>query len=100
MLLERTASQLDVGSVPPNQAEKLGQLGFLKWLCALHGDADYVAEVRCAFEATEPFRAQSPAVVAFCRLLLASSERPPRTLAFLPTPPSRQGGARARRRAR
>ena len=79
MFLERTISQLDVGHVPEDEAEKLGHLGYLQWLGALRGDASYLEEATRAYEMARPFLKTSPAVAVFCQLLAASSSASART---------------------
>jgi len=97
MLLERTISQLDIGPVTPSRAVDLGQMGFVQWLGALPGGANYAVQARRALAQAAPFCAVSPAVMVFCDLVIASLAMPPRPL-DLPWPrPQRRGGARARR---
>ncbi|MBB95179.1 MAG: hypothetical protein CML68_11335 [Rhodobacteraceae bacterium] len=97
MLLEHTISQLDIGQVPADQAEKMGQLGFIQWLGALPGHSPYPANARRALAMARPFSATSPAIAAFCRLLTQSLDMPPRPMALQMPPRGRKGGARARR---
>ena len=99
MLLERTISQLDVGYVPDHVAEKMGHLGYLQWLGALDGNAGYLVEARRAHELAQPFIRTSPAVAVFCHLLAASTASPLSALDLKLPPPSRKGGAQARRDA-
>ena len=99
MLLEYTIAQLDIGDVPPDQAEKMGHLGYLQWLGALRGDANYVQEAMRAHELARPFIDTSPAIAVFCHLLVTSAATPPTPLALKLPPPTRRGGARARRAA-
>ena len=98
MLLDRTISQLDIGYLPRARALELGQLGYMQWLGALPGDADYRGAAMRAYEAASPFRRASPAVAVFCDLLVASTRMPPAPLP-LSLPRHRRGGARARRGA-
>jgi len=97
MLLERTIFQLDIGHVPPEQAEELGSLGYMQWLGALRADLDYVQEARRAHDRAAPFAQTSPAVAVFCDLLLASLQRPLVPMALHVPRRSRRGGAAARR---
>lgn len=97
MVLERTIRQLDIGHVPPEQAEKLGHLGFIQWLGALPGRASYPVEAQRAFDRARPFMAASPAIEVFCHLLLQSAAMPPRPLTLHMPPRTRRGGAQARR---
>lgn len=97
MLLERTISQLDLGPMPPGRAAELGQLGYLQWLGALPGRADYRQAALHAHAKALPFAAASPAVAAFCDLLLASVALPPRPLPLALPARQRRGGAQARR---
>lgn len=99
MFLERTISQLDIGPLPPACAQERGRLGFLQWLGALPGTAGYSGEARRALAMATPFRTNSPAIIVFCDLLLASLEMPPRPLPLSLPPRQRRGGARARRGA-
>lgn len=97
MLLELTIFQLDTGPLPPDQAAEKGQLGFMQWLGALPGGANYRREAMRAFARAEPFQKTSPAVRVFCDLLLASVKMPPQPLPLALPAPSRRGGAQARR---
>jgi hypothetical protein len=97
MLLERTIFQLDIGHVPPEQAEELGQLGYLQWLGGLPDNSAYSAEAMRAYEMALPFMRTSPAVAVFCDLLVASTTMPPRPLALYLSNRVRRGGAQARR---
>jgi hypothetical protein len=97
MLLERTIFQLDIGLVSPQKAEEMGQLGYMQWLGALPGQADYHRAARHALARACPFAETSPAVAVFCRLLSASTVMPPVPLALSLPRRSRRGGAQARR---
>ncbi|MEM8732430.1 MAG: hypothetical protein AAGF79_21175 [Pseudomonadota bacterium] len=97
MLLERTIFQLDIGHVPPEIAEELGQLGYMQWLGGLPGQADYLQEARVALERARPFADCSPALDVFCRILEASMVMPPVALPLRLPPRGRRGGAQARR---
>lgn len=97
MLLERTISQLNVGHVSADQAEKLGHLGYIQWLGALDGNASYPQEAMRAYSLAHPFIRISPAVAVFCRLLVQSTATPLAPLELRFPTPSRRGGARARR---
>ena len=97
MLLERTIFQLDIGYVPPEQAEELGQLGYLQWLGGLPDNANYAVETMRAYEMAQPFMRVSPAVAVFCELLVASTTLPPEPLTLRISNRSRRGGAQARR---
>ncbi|MEY8840259.1 hypothetical protein AB9K41_14640, partial [Cribrihabitans sp. XS_ASV171] len=100
MLLERTISQLDVGHVPPNVAQQMGQLGYMQWIAALPGDTGYRLAALTALSAAEPFAETSPAVAAFCDLVRTSLESPLEPLALGMPPKVRRGGSVARRAAR
>ena len=100
MLLERTITQLDIGAVPHLRAVELGQLGYLQWLRALPGHADYRKEALSAYAMAEPFARTSPAVAVFCDLLTASTRMPPVALELRLPKQRRRGGARARRAER
>lgn len=97
MLLERTISQLDIGYLPPEQAEELGHMGYLQWLGALPGNVGYAREARRARQVARPFINTSPAVAVFCDLVAASAELPPRPVDLKLPKRTRRGGARARR---
>lgn len=97
MILELTISQLDSGALSPEQAAEKGQLGYMQWLGALPGRADYHREAQRAYDRAQPFERGSPAVAVFCELLLASMEMPPRPLPLSLPQRSRRGGAQARR---
>ncbi len=97
MLLERTLSQLDIGSLPPEQAVALGHMGYVQWLGGLPGAASYVAEARRALDLSAPFAKGSPAVAVFRDLLTASIATPCVPLAIRMPQPQRRGGAQARR---
>lgn len=97
MLLERTISQLDIGPVPPDRADEMGRMGFMQWLGALPGRADYLLEARRAHLTAAPFAQGSPAVQVFCDLLLASMRMPPQPLPLSLPERRRRGGRRARR---
>ncbi|MEM8825281.1 MAG: hypothetical protein AAGF30_16865 [Pseudomonadota bacterium] len=97
MLLERTIFQLDIGHVPPDQAQEMGRFGYMQWLGALPGDANYLAEAMRAYAAAQPFIRSSPAVAVFCDLLVASAEMPPTPLPLPMADRYRRGGAQGRR---
>ncbi|MEM6635585.1 MAG: hypothetical protein AAF667_06800 [Pseudomonadota bacterium] len=97
MFLERTISQLDVGHVPPEQAEEMGRLGYMQWLGALPGGANYTREARRALAMARPFAPTSPALAVFCRLLEVSIEHAPEPLMLRFPTRGRRGGAQARR---
>lgn len=97
MLLERTIFQLDIGYVPPDEADRLGQLGYLQWLGALPGNANYLHEAMRAYETARPFLRASPAVAVFCELLVTSASSPTDPLTLRVSERSRRGGAHARR---
>ena len=99
MLLERTLTQLDIGYVRQETAEKLGHLGYAQWLGALPGHANYLREAHHARELARPFVCTSPAVAVFYQLLTASIDAPLAPLALKLPAPARRGGARARRDA-
>ena len=97
MLLERTISQLDIGTVPPDEAAELGQLGYLQWLAGLPANADYAREAMRAYSMAQPFLRTSPAVAVFCDLLVASTRLPIEPLPLKMPTRKRRGGAQARR---
>lgn len=97
MYLERTISQLDIGPIPPVRAAELGQLGYMQWLGCLPGHLHYPTEAKKALAMAEPFRRTSPAIAAFCDLLVMSMAGPSRPLPVSLPKPGRRGGADARR---
>lgn len=97
MLLERTISQLDIGHIAPDAALDLGRLGFLQWLGALPGAANYVDQAERALALAAPFRDTSPAISVFCALIEVSLTDPLVPLPLAMPPRDRRGGARARR---
>ncbi|WP_333827476.1 hypothetical protein [Pararhodobacter sp.] len=100
MLLERTIRQLDIGPLPPARAQELGQLGYMQWLGALPGGAEYRGEARRAHAMAAPLIHRSPALGVFCDLLSLSMTVPPGPLPLCLPVLRRRGGARARRAAR
>ena len=100
MLLERTITQLDTGPMPPDEARQLGQLGYMQWIAALPGAANYRSAAHHAHERAAPFRHRSPAIAEFCKLLRASLDRPLAPLPLAMPPRKRRGGAGARRASR
>lgn len=99
MLLERTLNQ--IRGAAPSRADELGTMGYLRWLGALPGDADYQLEATGAYLGALPEARHDPAIAAFCALLRASLARPLAPLPFtLPERRGRRGGARGRRPAR
>ncbi|MEO0330045.1 MAG: hypothetical protein AAF217_15810 [Pseudomonadota bacterium] len=99
MLLERTITQLNIGSTTPERAMELGQLGYLQWLGALPIMAGYAQEARRAHAMAIPFASTSPAVAIFCDLLNASLRTPIEPLPLNLPSRQRRGGAKARRAA-
>jgi len=100
MLLKRTIGQLDIGPLTPGQAQELGQLGYMQWLGALPGHADYRAEAGRAHAMAAPRIRHSPALAVFCDLLIRSMALPPEPLSLAMPVRRRRGGARARRAVR
>lgn len=99
MFLERTISQLDTGTMPPERAQELGQLGYMQWLGGLSGRSDYHRQATHALKMATPFMQASPAVAVFCDLLVASMRMPPAPLPLALPVRQRRGGAHARRAA-
>ncbi|MEM6478788.1 MAG: hypothetical protein AAF647_07050, partial [Pseudomonadota bacterium] len=99
MLLKRTISQLDIGYVPAQHAQKMGHLGYVQWLGALKGHQSYRDAALHAYRSAQPFAAGSPAIAVFCELLLLSIETPLAQLDLKLPVPARRGGAKARRAA-
>lgn len=100
MLLERTIIQLDTGPMPADEARQMGQLGYMQWIAGVPGNACYEVAARHAYETAAPFKDHSPAVAAFCDLLLTSLEQPFRPLPLAMPKRERRGGAQARRSSR
>ncbi|MEM8569653.1 MAG: hypothetical protein AAGG56_01985 [Pseudomonadota bacterium] len=97
MLLEHTISQLDIGPLPEARARELGNLGYMQWLAGLPTMSDYAFEAMRAYDMALPFRRNSPAIVVFCDLLVASTRLPLEPLPLTLPRPRRRGGADARR---
>lgn len=97
MLLERTLIQLDIGPVSVETATQMGQLGYLQWLGALPGNADYRREAMRAYTLAAPLLRGSPAVAVFCDLLVASTRTPLAPLELTLPVRQRRGGTLARR---
>lgn len=100
MILERTIIQLDTGPMPAEEAQQLGQLGYMQWISSVPGNSDYVRAARYAYDRAAPFRTHSPAVAEFCELLLISLEDPLKPLPLAMPKRERRGGAQARRSSR
>lgn len=99
MLLELTISQLDIGKIPAERANAMGQLGYMQWLGGLPAMSHYIDEAAHAYAVAKPFAASSPAVAVFCDLLLASLKAPLKPLPLQLPAKERRGGAQARRSA-
>lgn len=97
MLLELTITQLDVGHVPPERANEMGQLGYVQWLGALRPNVGYEQEALRAYAMARPFAATSTAVGVFCDLLKTSISNPLEPLPLKLPNGQRRGGAQARR---
>ena len=97
MLIQKTISQLQVRADTPERAKELGQLGYIQWLGALPGNANYEFEAVRAFLYARPFISSDPAVAAFCHLLRASLKHPLQPLDLALPKPRRRGGAHERR---
>ncbi len=97
MILEHTLTQLQACPKDPERAQELGQMGYLQWLGALRGGADYEAEAVRAYLLAMDFIDTDPAVAVFCDLIRASLRRPLRPLPLRLPAPRRRGGARERR---
>ncbi len=100
MLLEQTIAQLDIGAMPLDEARQMGQLGYMQWIAGLPGNADYQRAALRAYLMAAPFIESSPAVAAFCDLLLTSVQEPLKPLPLSMPPRKRRGGSDARRSAR
>lgn len=97
MLLDRTISQLDIGTIPADEARQLGHYGYLQWLAGLPGGVAYRAAALGALDRARPFAGNSPAIAEFCTLLTASVERPLAALPLEVPSARRRGGAKVRR---
>ncbi len=97
MFLHHTIYQLVTRSGAREDAAEHAQMAYMQWLGGLPGAASYRDEALRARAMAAPFRCVSPAVVAFCNLLTASLEMPPRPLPLALPARKRRGGARARR---
>ena len=97
MLLERTISQLDIGHVTSDQANEMGQLGYLQWLGSLPANANYAGEAMRAYQMARPFWKTSPAIAVFCTLLIQSTGTPPAPLSLTYPSRVRRVGAQRRR---
>jgi hypothetical protein len=100
IMLERTIIQLDTGPMPPDMARQIGQLGYMQWIAALPGEADYLRAAQQAYDTAAPFKSRSPAVAEFCALLRTSLDTPLTPLALAMPARQRRGGANARRSSR
>ena len=100
MLLERTITQLAVGAMAPEEAQQLGQLGYMQWIAGLPGNADYRHAAVRAHDMASPFIETSPAIAEFCKLLVMSVREPLAPLPLALPPRKRRGGAAARRSGR
>ena len=99
MLLDLTITQLDIGPISDGRARELAALGYLQWLGALPANAGYPQAAMAAYEQALPFRRRSPAISAFCDLLIASTQTPATPVALSVQWRQRRGGAQARRAA-
>lgn len=97
MLIQQTILQLQVRADTPERARELGQLGYLQWLGALPGGANYELEAVRAYLYAQPFLKTDPAVAAFCDLLRDSVQYPLKPLDLALPKPRRRGGAQERR---
>ena len=100
MLLERTIAQLAVGPMPAEEAQQLGQLGYMQWIAGLPGDADYQRVALRAYQIAAPLIESSPAIAEFCELLVTSMREPLAPLPLSMPPRKRRAGAGARRSCR
>ena len=79
------------------RARQLAHMGYLEWLGALPGGANYAEAAVRALVVAAPLREDDPAVTEFCRLLEDSLNHPLVPLTLIPPRPGRRGGARGRR---
>lgn len=100
MLLERTIRQLDTGPISPEEARQLGHLGYMQWLAALPGGADYLGEAFKAHRQAAPRAGGSPAISEFCSLLMTTIEEPLKPLMLVLPSTQRRGGSKTRRMRR
>ncbi|MCT4553436.1 MAG: hypothetical protein N4A53_02005 [Pelagimonas sp.] len=96
-VLERTLTGLDVPGASQERARELGKLGYMQWLSALPGQANYEAEAVRAYLMAMDFADAQPPVAEFCRLIRQSLRSPLMPLDLSLPKPRRRGGARERR---
>ncbi|MEM9782054.1 MAG: hypothetical protein AAF899_06230, partial [Pseudomonadota bacterium] len=83
MLLKRTIAQLDLGTLSPERAREMGELGYLQWLGALPASSNYLHEAMYAYTLAAPAARRSNAVAVFCDLLIATTTTPVEPLAMM-----------------
>ena len=97
MILNDILNAMRVPGSSDTRARQLAHMGYVEWLGALPGGANYPEVVLRALPAAAPLREKDPAVAEFCRLLETSVNRPLAPLTLIPPRPGRRGGARGRR---
>jgi hypothetical protein len=97
MTLNDILTAMRVPNSSEARARQLAHMGYLEWLGALPGGANYAEAAVRALAAAAPLREDDPAVAEFCRLLENSLNRPLVPLTLIPPRPGRRGGARGRR---
>lgn len=97
MILEDILNAMRSHGCSEARARQLAHMGYMEWLGALPGAANYPEAAVRALAAAAPVRDVDPAVAEFCRLLETSVNRPLAPLTLIPPRPGRRGGARGRR---
>jgi len=97
MTLNDILTAMSVPGCSDARARQLAHMGYVEWMGALPGAANYAEAAVRALAAAAPLREDDPAVAEFCRLLEDSLNRPLVPLTLIPPRPGRRGGARGRR---
>ena len=97
MLIARTLNGLQARTLTHERAKELGQMGYMQWLGALPGTADYEHEAVRAYLRAMDFIETDPAIAVFCGLIRDSLRQPIRPLELALPKAQRRGGARQRR---
>jgi len=97
MILNDILNAMRVPGCSDARARQLAHMGYVEWLGALPGTANYPETVVRALGAAAPLRDDEPSVAEFCRLLENSLNRPLEPLTLIPPRPGRRGGTRGRR---
>lgn len=97
MGLDRILLILQFRPATLDRARELAQFAYLEWLVSLPGDGDFLRAARDAHERASAVSLRTPAIAAFCDLLVEARQTPFRALDLIISPPSRRGGASSRR---